>query len=39
LGTDSTNREVMMKVVGLPKNKLMEIITPFALEVGDVRES
>ena len=34
LGTDSTNREVMMKVVGLPKDRLK----PRVLEVGDVRE-
>jgi len=39
LGTDSTNREVMMKVVGLPKDKLVGIVKPLVLEVGDVRES
>jgi len=39
LGTDSTNREVMMKVVGLPKDRLVETLKPLVLEVGDVRES
>lgn len=39
LGTDSTNREVMMKVVGLPTDKLVEMLKPLVLEVGDVRES
>ena len=38
LGTDSTNREVMMKVVGLPKDKLVQTIQPLVIEVGDVRE-
>jgi len=39
LGTDSTNREVMMKVVGLPKDKLVETLKPLVIEIGDVRES
>ena len=38
LGTDSTNREVMMKVVGLPKDKLVQTIKPLVIEVGDIRE-
>jgi acetoin utilization protein AcuB len=39
LGTDSTNREMMMKVVGVSRDKLIETIKPLVLEVTDVREA
>jgi len=38
MGTDSTNREVMMKVVGIPKDQLVETLKPLVIQIGDVRE-
>jgi len=38
-GTDSTNRQVMVKVSGVPKDKLVEALKPVVLEIEDVRES
>jgi acetoin utilization protein AcuB len=37
-GTDSTNYQVMIKVIDIPKDKLVEILKPFVLEIEDVRE-
>ena len=39
LGTESTNREVMMKVVGVARDKLVETIKPLTIEIRDVREA
>jgi acetoin utilization protein AcuB len=39
LGTDSTNREVMMKIVGVPKDQVVETLKPLVIEIGDVRET
>ncbi len=39
LGTDSTNREMMMKVVGVSRDKLVETIKPLTIEIRDVREA
>ena len=38
-GTDSTNRQVMIKVTGLAKDKLLEVLKPVVISVEDVRES
>jgi len=38
-GTDSTNRQVMVKVSGVPKDKLVETLKPVVLQIEDVRES
>jgi acetoin utilization protein AcuB len=37
-GTDSTNYEVLMKVVDVPKDKLVEVLTPHVVRITDVRE-
>ena len=37
-GTDSTNYQVMIKVIDVPKDKLVEILKPLVLEIEDVRE-
>ncbi|HEY4690138.1 MAG TPA: CBS domain-containing protein [Anaerolineae bacterium] len=39
LGTDSTNREVMMKVASISKDDLLETIKPLVVEIRDVREA
>ena len=38
-GTDSTNYEVMFKVIDVPKDKLVEVLTPHVIRVTDVRET
>lgn len=37
-GIDSTNYEVMFKVMDVPREKLVEILTPHVIRVTDVRE-
>jgi acetoin utilization protein AcuB len=37
-GTDATNRQVMLKVAGLTKDKLLEILKPLIIQIEDVRE-
>ncbi len=37
-GTDSTNYEVLLKVVDAPKDKLIEALTPHVVRITDVRE-
>ncbi len=37
-GTDATNRQVMLKVAGLTKDKLLEILKPLVTKIEDVRE-
>ncbi|HKZ82573.1 MAG TPA: CBS and ACT domain-containing protein [Anaerolineae bacterium] len=38
-GTDSTNRQVMLKVTGMSKDKLLEVLKPVVISVEDARES
>lgn len=38
-GTDATNRHVMLKVAALPKDKLINILTPLVIGIEDVREA
>jgi acetoin utilization protein AcuB len=37
-GTDTTNRQVMLKVAGLTKDRLLEILRPLVITIEDVRE-
>ena len=37
-GTDSTNYEVLFKVIGVAKDQLVEVLQPFVVRVTDVRE-
>jgi acetoin utilization protein AcuB len=37
-GTDSTNYEVLLKVIEAPKDKLLEALKPIAVRIVDVRE-
>jgi acetoin utilization protein AcuB len=37
-GTDSTNYEVLLKVVDVPKDALVAALTPHAVRITDVRE-
>ena len=37
-GTESTNREVLMKVVDMPQDTLVEAVKPLVIEITDVRE-
>ncbi|HLF28133.1 MAG TPA: CBS and ACT domain-containing protein [Anaerolineae bacterium] len=38
-GTDSTNRQVMIKVAGINKERLLETLKPVVLEIEDAREA
>jgi acetoin utilization protein AcuB len=37
-GADSTNNEVLFKVIGVAKDKLIEVLQPFVVRITDVRE-
>ncbi|HZY44256.1 MAG TPA: CBS domain-containing protein [Anaerolineae bacterium] len=37
-GTDSTNYQVMIKVVDVPQDKLVAALTPYVIKIEDVRE-
>jgi len=37
-GTDSTNRQVLIKVEGLPREKLLEVLKAVVISIEDVRE-
>ena len=37
-GTASTNYQLMIKVIDVPKDKLVEAVKPFVIEIEDVRE-
>lgn len=38
-GTDSTNRQVLIKVEGLSREQLMEVLKPVVISIEDVRET